>query len=198
MRSRRRIRAWLCLLLVASSFACSTSPRTPSSPPPAPAEAPFAAVHRTLAARGAGAEYANFTVDERDSAYVRGWRERAAAPTELRVLVFHGVFRREHPKAASALQVDEPFLARAFDPKPYAEYDVEAMVELARQVKLRLRGVEDVRWFLHGEHDALVEVRATADATRYEFRRTRSGEPGTTPWRTLVLDRDGVPSRVDQ
>jgi hypothetical protein len=97
-------------------------------------------VQRTLAARGAGAEFQNFTVEERDSAYLRGFRERAAAPAELRELVFHGVFHTDHPKAAGALQVDEVFLARAFDPKPYAEYDVVAMAELARLVKLRLRG----------------------------------------------------------
>jgi hypothetical protein len=197
MRPRRLARAWPCLFVVASSLACSSSPRTPSSPPPAPAEAPFDAVQRTLAARGAGAEYRSFTVEERESDYVRGFRERATAPVELRELVFHGVFRPDHPNAAGALQVDEVFLARAFDPKPYAEYDVAAMVELARLVKLRLRGVVDVKWFVHGEHDALVEVRATADATRFEFHRNRSGEAGEMPWHGLALDRDGVPARLE-
>jgi hypothetical protein len=181
MRFRRR--AFACLVV---ATACSSTP-----------EAPFDAAHRTLAARGAGAEFQSFTVEERDSAYVRGWRVRTAPTTELRELVFHGVFHRDHPKAAGALQVDEAFLARASDPKPYAEYDVESMVELARLVKLRLRGDKDVKWFLHGEHDALVEVRATADAKRFEFRRNYSGEPGATPWRTLALDRDGVPTRID-
>jgi hypothetical protein len=155
-------------------------------------------VHRTLAARGAGPEFKSFSVEERDSAYVHGWRERAEVRVELREFVFHGVFRPDHPKAAGVLQVDEVFLSRAADPKPYAEYDVVAMVELAQLVKLRIRGVEDVRWFLHGEHDALVEARATSDSTRFEFRRNHSGEPDATPWRALLLDRDGVPIRVDQ
>jgi len=187
MRSLRRDFAWF------ARFACLVVATACSST----AGAPFDAVHRTLAARGAGAEYESFTVEERDSGFVRGWRERTAATIELRELVFHGVFHREHPKAGGALRVDEAFLARASDPKPYAEYDVEAMVELAQHVKLRLRGVEDVRWFLHGEHDALVEVRATADATRFEFRRNLSGGPGEVPWRKLALDRDGVPTLID-
>jgi hypothetical protein len=178
-------------------LACSSPPPAPHDPSSSVAAAPFDAVQRTLAARGAGPEYRSFTVEERDSAYLRGFRERASASAELRELVFHGVFRPDHPKAAGALQVDEVYVARASDPKPYAEYDVAAMVELARLVKLRLRGVVDVKWFVHGEHDALVEVRATADATRFEFHRNRSGEAGEMPWHGLALDRDGVPARLE-
>jgi hypothetical protein len=178
-------------------FACSSPPTIPHDPTSSVAADPFDAVQRTLAARGAGPEYRSFTVEERDSAYLQGFRERASAPTELRELVFHGVFRPDHPKAAGALQVDEVFVARAFDPKPYAEFDVAAMVELARLVKLRLRGIEDVKWFLHGEHDALVEVRATDSPTRFEFRVAASGEASRRPWRRLVLDGDGVPMKVE-
>ena len=189
MRSRCRSFVGLACLVVASASACTTSPTRPDTP--------FDAVKRTLAWRGSGPEYVSFQIEERDSAYVRGFRERASPLADLREFVFHGVFLRGHPKSGGALQDDEPFLVRASDPKPYPEYDVAAMVELARLVTLRLNGVDDVKWFLHGEFDALVEVRTTGDAARYEFRRSHSGEPGATPWRTLVLDRDGVPSRVD-
>jgi hypothetical protein len=54
-----------------------------------------------------------------------------------------------------------------------------------------------VKWFLHGEHDALVEVRATDSPTRFEFRIAASGEPNGRPWRRLVLDGDGVPMKVE-
>ena len=189
MRSRRRSFVGLACLVVASASACATSPTRP--------ETPFDAVKRTLAWRGSGPEYVSFQIEERDSAYVRGFRERASPLADLRELVFHGVFLHGHPKSGGAQRDDESFLARASDPKPYPETDVAAMVELARLVTLQLHGVDDVKWFLHGDFDALVEVRQTADATRFEFRRNRSGEAGATAWRTLVLDHDGVPVRVD-
>jgi hypothetical protein len=64
-------------------------------------------------------------------------------------------------------------------------------------VKLRLRGVTDVKWFVHGEHDALVEVRATDSPMRFEFRVAASGEPNRRPWRRLLLDEEGVPMKVE-
>jgi hypothetical protein len=190
---------WIgCSAIVACSSPPPASPSpSPHDPPSAVAADTFDAVQRTLAARGAGPEYRSFTVEKRDSAYVRSFRERAPSSAELRELVFHGVFRPDHPKAAGALQVDEVFVARAFDPKPYAEWDVAAMVELAQLVKLRLRGVTDVKWFVHGEHDALVEVRATDSPMRFEFRVAASGEPNRRPWRRLLLDEEGVPMKVE-
>lgn len=191
MRTRRSVFVGLACLVVASACAC-TSP-----PPP---ETPFDAVKRTLVWRGSGPEYQTFRIEERDSTYVRSFRERASPLVELREFVFHGVFLYGHPKARGAERDDEAFLARANDPKPYSETDADAMVELARLVTLRLNGVDDVKWFLHGEFDALVEVRTTASATRFEFRRKQSGEvgaPGAPAWRTLVLDGDGVPARIE-
>ena len=189
MRIRRRAIEGLACFVVACASACSSPPRP---------DAAFDAVKRSLAWRGSGPEYVSFQVEERDSAYVRGFRERASPLVELREFVFHGVFLHGHPKSGGAQRDDEAFLARASDPKPYPETDVDAMVELARLVALQLRGVDDVKWFLHGDFDTLVEVRTTANATRFEFRRQLSGEPSATAWRTLVLDHDGVPVRVDQ
>lgn len=185
---RSRCRAFVTLACLAVASACASSPTPP--------ETPFDAVKRTLAWRGSGPEYQTFRIEERDSTYVRGFRERASPLVELRELVFHGVFLYGHPKSHGAQRDDEAFLARANDPKPYPENDADAMVELARLVTLRLHGVDDVKWFLHGDFDALVEVRTTASATRFEFRRNHSGEagaPGAPAWRTLVLDGDGVP-----
>jgi hypothetical protein len=54
-----------------------------------------------------------------------------------------------------------------------------------------------VKWFVHGEHDALVEVRATDSPMRFEFRVAASGEPNRRPWRRLLLDEEGVPMKVE-
>ena len=189
MRSRRRSFVGLACLVVASASACTTSPTRPDTP--------FDAVKRTLAWRGSGPEYVSFQIEERDSAYIRGFRERASPLADLRELVFHGVFLHGHPKSGGALRDDESFLARASDPRPYPEHDVAAMVELARLVTLRLRDVDDVKWFLHGDFDALVEVRATDSSARFEFRVATSGEPNHRSWRRIVLDQDGVPIKVE-
>ena len=158
---------------------------------------PFAPVRKYYAALGGRDEFASFRLEERDSAYVRRFRELAQEKAEIRELVFHGIYKPGHPKAAGALQTDETVLARAFEATPFPEWNVGKMVELAHAQRLVLKDLDAVRWFLHADTNPQVEVKATATPEKFAFHVATSGRPDPNLWRTLVLDRAGVPLRVE-
>jgi hypothetical protein len=155
---------------------------------------PVQAHYRALAERQ---HFESWKLERTDSDYAKRFQAQSQEPTELREYVFHGVYRAGDPAAKGAQGFDETILAKKFEATPFPEWNVEKMVLLASGQRLQLKGLDDVRWFLHGENDALVEVEATADPARYRFRRNYSGPPDIPPWRTLVLDASGVPQRIE-
>ena len=166
-----------------------------------PTDHPFEPVRSTLEAQGHRAEFASFTVEEKtratESAFARRFRELAQEPAELREFAFHGIYRRDHPAAAGALRIDQLFLARAFEARPFDEWDLAAMMELARAHRVALHGLADVRWFLRADVGLPpIDVEATADPRRWRFHVGTSGVPDPGVWQELELDAAGVPVAI--
>ena len=194
----------LAILALGSVAAC-TPQRV--QPPPAPDSTsngvakdgdPFSPIERCYEARAAAEGWPHYVLVPEDSDYVRRFRAQSAGSAELREYVLHVHFRPDDPKAHGAKSLDERLIARAFESTPFPEWDVEKMVELARAQRLKLRGGDDVRWFLHADAQlGGCEVAASDSKERFRFRRRPSGEAAATEWRTLVLDDWGVPQRIE-
>jgi hypothetical protein len=185
MRSRT-----LAILVLGGAAAC-----TPQRAQPLPASDgdPFSPIERHYAARAVSDGWPHYILQPTDSEYVRRFRAQSSGSAELREYLLHVHFRPDDPDAHGAKSLDERLIARAFEATPFPEWDVDKMVELAHAQRLKLRGIDDVRWFLHA--DAQLggsEVASTDSPRRFRFRQRKSGAPDETAWRTLVLDDDGV------
>lgn len=186
---------------------CGLAACTPQRASPAPSGStdsarddatPFAAIARHYEARAAADGWEHYVLLPRETEYVKRFRAQSSDSTELREYFVHAHLRKGDGAASDDRRFDETILARPYEATPYPEWDVAKMVELARVQRLRLRGIDDVRWFLHA--DAALggaEVEATESPKRFRFRQRRSGEAAEAAWRTLVLDDDGVPQRVE-
>ena len=186
----------IALLSAGLALLLTTCAGPPPVPPPAPPD-PFAAAHGALTALGQGEEFLSFTVKEVESPYLAKLRARSRAPAALGELRFHGVFRREHPKAAGALLTDRFFLVRAGDPRLYDFWDFDDLVALAAAQQVRLAGLADVEWFLHADAGLPpIDVEPDADPRRFRFHVGTSGVPDPLEWNVLELDADGTPTAI--
>lgn len=180
---------------------------TPQRPSPAPSgskeaekndAAPFTAIARYYEQRAKAEGWEHYVLEPHETEYLKRLRAQSADSTELRGYYVHAHLRKGEGTGSNDRRFDETILARPFEATPYPEWNVDKMVELARVQRLRLHGLDDVRWFLHSDAPlGGADVVATDSSRRFRFRRRLSGPDEELPWQTLVLDDDGVPQKLE-